>query len=143
MRTFFFPFLSKQNMEMKKRIHGAITLVAECSGHRQRAYHRAGGSTQKRNLEPEADIWSVGVILYILLQGRVDFTSDPYFCSPAAKDLVKKDANSDPKEMSAYDVLEPCLDQGRRRRLTPLDNADVMNRLKQFQGYEASSRKLR
>ncbi|KAG2592394.1 calcium-dependent protein kinase 2-like [Panicum virgatum] len=107
----------------------------------------------KRNYGPEADIWSIGVILYILLcgvppfwaesehgifnsilRGQVDFSSDPWpRISPGAKDLVKKMLTSDPKKrISAYDVLNhPWIKEDGEAPDTPLDNA-VMNRLKQF-----------
>ncbi|KAM0909611.1 hypothetical protein ACQ4PT_014680 [Festuca glaucescens] len=106
-----------------------------------------------RSYGPEADIWSVGVILYILLcgvppfwaesehgifnsilRGQVDFTSDPWpRISSGAKDLVRKMLNSDPKKrISAYDVLNhPWIKEDGEAPDTPLDNA-VMNRLKQF-----------
>ncbi|CAO2166763.1 unnamed protein product [Urochloa humidicola] len=107
----------------------------------------------KRSYGPEADIWSIGVILYILLcgvppfwaesehgifnailRGQVDFSSDPWpRISPIAKDLVKKMLTTDPrKRISAYDVLNhPWIKEDGEAPDTPLDNA-VMNRLKQF-----------
>uniref|UniRef100_A0A0E0C986 non-specific serine/threonine protein kinase n=1 Tax=Oryza meridionalis TaxID=40149 RepID=A0A0E0C986_9ORYZ len=100
----------------------------------------------KRSYGPEADIWSIGVILYILLcesehgifnsilRGQVDFTSDPWpRISASAKDLVRKMLNSDPKKrISAYEVLNhPWIKEDGEAPDTPLDNA-VMNRLKQF-----------
>ncbi|KAF8751299.1 hypothetical protein HU200_012177 [Digitaria exilis] len=107
----------------------------------------------KRSYGPEADIWSIGVILYILLcgvppfwaesehgifnsilRGQVDFSADPWpRISPGAKDLVKKMLTSDPKKrISAYDVLNhPWIKEDGEAPDTPLDNA-VMNRLKQF-----------
>ncbi|KAH9790257.1 calcium-dependent protein kinase 34 [Citrus sinensis] len=81
----------------------------------------------KRKYGPEADIWSIGVMLYILLcgvppfwaesehgifnailRGHIDFTSDPWpSISPQAKDLVKKMLNSEPKQrLTATEVLD-------------------------------------
>ncbi|XP_039800443.1 calcium-dependent protein kinase 14-like isoform X2 [Panicum virgatum] len=107
----------------------------------------------KRSYGPEADIWSVGVIVYILLcgvppfwaesehgifnailRGQVDFTSDPWpRISHGAKDLVRKMLNPDPKQrISAYDVLNhPWIKEDGEAPDTPLDNA-VLGRLKQF-----------
>ncbi|KAE9463285.1 hypothetical protein C3L33_04806, partial [Rhododendron williamsianum] len=107
----------------------------------------------KRKYGPEVDIWSIGVMLYILLCGvppfwaeseqgifnailraNVDFTTDPWpSISPAAKDLVRKMLNSDPKQrLTAKQVLShPWIKEDGEAPDTPLDNA-VLERLKQF-----------
>ncbi|XP_019190248.1 PREDICTED: calcium-dependent protein kinase 34-like [Ipomoea nil] len=107
----------------------------------------------KRSYGPEVDIWSVGVMLYILLcgvppfwaesengifnailRGHVDFSSDPWpAISPGAKDLVKKMLNSDPKQrLTALEVLNHAwIKEDGEAPDTPLDNA-VLDRLKQF-----------
>ncbi|CAL9057770.1 calcium-dependent protein kinase 2-like [Musa acuminata AAA Group] len=107
----------------------------------------------KRRYGPEADIWSIGVMLYIflcgvppfwaeseqgifnaILRGQIDFTSDPWpNISPGAKDLVRKMLNLDPKQrLTAFEVLNhPWIKEDGEAPDTPLDNA-VLNRLKQF-----------
>ncbi|GFZ18109.1 calcium-dependent protein kinase 34 [Actinidia rufa] len=107
----------------------------------------------KRRYGPEVDIWSIGVMLYILLCGvppfwaesehgifnailcgHVEFTSDPWpSLSTGAKDLVRKMLNSDPKQrLTAIQVLShPWIREDGEAPDTPLDNA-VLDRLKQF-----------
>ncbi|CAK9139092.1 unnamed protein product [Ilex paraguariensis] len=107
----------------------------------------------KRRYGPEVDIWSVGIMFYILLcgvppfwaesehgifnailRGHIDFTSDPWpSISPGAKDLVRKMLNSDPKQrLTAFQVLNhPWIKEDGEAPDTLLDNA-VLGRLKQF-----------
>ncbi|KAL0419499.1 UNVERIFIED_CONTAM: Calcium-dependent protein kinase [Sesamum radiatum] len=107
----------------------------------------------KRRYGPEIDIWSIGVMLYILLsgvppfwaesengifnailRGHVDFSSDPWpSISNGAKDLVRKMLHTDPKQrLTAFQVLNhPWIKEDGEAPDVPLDNA-VLNRLKQF-----------
>lgn len=107
----------------------------------------------RRNYGPEADLWSAGVLLYILLsgvppfwaeseqdifkeilEGNVDLASDPWpAISSGAKDLVKKMLKKDVKErLTTQAVLNhPWLRVDGEAPDKPLDIA-VLSRMKQF-----------
>ncbi|KAH9626255.1 hypothetical protein KSS87_003460 [Heliosperma pusillum] len=107
----------------------------------------------RRSYSAEADIWSAGVILYILLSGvppfwgeneqgifdaillgQLDFSSEPWpSISSSAKDLVKKMLRQDPKErLSALDALNhPWMREDGDVSDKPIDIA-VLTRMKQF-----------
>ncbi|KAJ3669131.1 hypothetical protein LUZ60_011081 [Juncus effusus] len=107
----------------------------------------------KRNYGPEIDIWSAGVILYILLcgvppfwaeteqgvaqailRGNIDFKREPWpNVSDNAKDLVRKMLEPDPKlRLTAKQVLEHTwLQNAKKAPNVPLGDV-VKSRLKQF-----------
>ncbi|KAG8370968.1 hypothetical protein BUALT_Bualt13G0038400 [Buddleja alternifolia] len=107
----------------------------------------------KRNYGPEIDVWSAGVVLYILLCGVppfwaeteqgvaqaiirsvVDFKRDPWpKVSDNAKDLVKKMLEPDPsRRLTAQQVLQhPWLQNAKKAPNVSLGET-VKARLKQF-----------
>ncbi|AEE84533.1 calcium-dependent protein kinase 15 [Arabidopsis thaliana] len=106
----------------------------------------------RRSYGKEIDIWSAGIILYILLcgvppfwsetekgifneiiKGEIDFDSQPWpSISESAKDLVRKLLTKDPKQrISAAQALEHPWIRGGEAPDKPIDSA-VLSRMKQF-----------
>ncbi|CAF2349452.1 unnamed protein product [Brassica napus] len=107
----------------------------------------------RRNYGPEIDVWSAGVILYILLCGVppfwaeteqgvaqaiirsvIDFKRDPWpRVSESAKDLVRKMLEPDPKKrLSAAEVLEHTWILNAKKAPNVSLGETVKARLKQF-----------
>ncbi|KAG6412898.1 hypothetical protein SASPL_125593 [Salvia splendens] len=116
----------------------------------------------KRNYGPEVDIWSAGVILYILLcgvppfwaeseqgvalailRGVIDFKREPWpQVSESAKSLVRQMLEPDTeKRLTAEQVLEhPWIQNAKKAPNVPLGDI-VRARLKQFSGMNRFKKK--
>ncbi|XP_021761687.1 calcium-dependent protein kinase 10-like [Chenopodium quinoa] len=116
----------------------------------------------RRNYGPEVDVWSAGVILYILLcgvppfwaeteqgvalailRGVLDFKREPWpQISESAKSLVKQMLDPDPKKrLTAQQVLEhPWIQNAKKASNVPLGDI-VRTRLKQFAGMNRFKKK--
>ncbi|XP_059664752.1 calcium-dependent protein kinase 19-like isoform X2 [Cornus florida] len=144
-----------ENARLKTTDFGLSVFIEE-----GKVYHDIVGSAYyiapevlRRSYGKEIDIWSAGVILYILLcgvppfwaetekgifneilKGEIDFESQPWpSISSSAKDLVKKMLTLDPKtRLTSVQVLEhPWIREGGEASDKPIDSA-VLSRMKQF-----------
>nr|GME20566.1 calcium-dependent protein kinase 1-like [Ipomoea batatas] len=151
-----FLFVDKQEDSLLKTIDFGLSIffkpgekVTDVVGS---PYYVAPEVLRKR-YGPEADVWSAGVIVYILLSGvppfwaeneqgifeevlhgELDFTSQPWpSISEGAKDLVRRMLIRDPrKRLTAHEVLcHPWVQVGGVAPDKPLDSA-VLSRMKQF-----------
>ncbi|KAL3733498.1 hypothetical protein ACJRO7_022943 [Eucalyptus globulus] len=144
-----------ENAPLKATDFGLSVFIEEGKDYRDivgSAYYVAP-EVLRRKYGKEIDIWSAGVILYILLsgvppfwaetekgifdailQGDIDFESKPWpSISLSAKDLVKKMLTKDPKKrITSAQVLEHhWIKEGGDASDKPIDNA-VLSRMKQF-----------
>nr|GMD24475.1 calcium-dependent protein kinase 8-like [Ipomoea batatas]GMD24478.1 calcium-dependent protein kinase 8-like [Ipomoea batatas] len=151
-----FLFANKKEMAMLKAIDFGLSVFfkpGEIFNEIVGSPYYMAPEVLKRNYGPEVDIWSAGVILYILLCGVppfwaeteqgvaqaiirsvVDFKRDPWpKVSDNAKDLIKKMLEPDPsKRLTAQQVLEhPWLQNIKKAPNVPLGET-VKARLKQF-----------
>ncbi|KAJ9566233.1 hypothetical protein OSB04_002199 [Centaurea solstitialis] len=145
----------EENSKLKATDFGLSVFIEEGRVHRDivgSAYYVAP-EVLRRSYGKEIDIWSAGVMLYILLsgvppfwaetekgifdailEGIIDFDSDPWpSISRSAKDLVRKMLTQDPKKrITSAQVLEhPWLREGGEALDKPIDSA-VLSRMKQF-----------
>nr|XP_023898042.1 calcium-dependent protein kinase 1-like [Quercus suber] len=139
-----------RNKTRRNAVISFDSFVSVCSKSKE---HLCCTSSSRKLYAPEADVWSAGVILYILLSGvppfcaefeqrvfkqvlhgGLDFTSEPWpSISESAKDLVRKMLVLDPRRRpTVHDVL--CHPWVQIDRVAPdklLDSA-VLSRLNQF-----------
>ncbi|XP_039142595.1 calcium-dependent protein kinase 33-like isoform X1 [Dioscorea cayenensis subsp. rotundata] len=150
-----FLLVKRDTSEIKATDFGLSVFIEEGKVYKElvgSAYYVAP-EVLKRNYGKEIDVWSAGVILYILLcgmppfwaetekgifdailQGHVDLKSAPWpLISDGAKDLIKKMLTQDPKKrITAAQALEhPWLRVGGEAPDKPISSA-VQDRLKQF-----------
>ncbi|WOL05957.1 hypothetical protein Cni_G14688 [Canna indica] len=151
-----FLLVSKDdNAELKATDFGLSVFIEEGKVYKEivgSAYYVAPEVLQK-NYGKEIDVWSAGIILYILLCGfppfygetekaifdailteDIDFQSAPWpSISESAKDLIRKMLTRDPKKrITAAQALEhQWLRAGGLASDRPLDSA-VLSRMKQF-----------
>ncbi|KAI3717898.1 hypothetical protein L1987_69809 [Smallanthus sonchifolius] len=144
-----------ENALLKATDFGLSVFIQEGKSYRDivgSAYYVAP-EVLKRKYGKEIDIWSAGVMLYILLsgvppfwaetekgifdevlKGEIDFESDPWpSISASAKDLVRRMLTLDPKKrITSAQVLEhPWIREGGEASDKPIDSA-VLSRMKQF-----------
>ncbi|KAF6169926.1 hypothetical protein GIB67_034318 [Kingdonia uniflora] len=135
-------------LQMSKEIHDGETFTDVVGS----PYYVAP-EVLRKHYGPECDVWSAGVIIYILLsgvppfwdeneqgifeqvlKGDLDFVSDPWpSISESAKDLVRKMLVRDPKKrLTAHEVLcHPWVQVDGVAPDKPLDSA-VLSRLNHF-----------
>ncbi|GLT75654.1 hypothetical protein SLA2020_473590 [Shorea laevis] len=143
-----------ENALLKATDFGLSVFIEEGKAYRDivgSAYYVAP-EVLRRKYGKEADIWSAGVMLYILLsgvppfwaetekgifdailKGDLDFHTDPWpSISSSAKDLICKMLTQDPKKrIASAQVLDHPWTKGGEASDKPIDSA-VLCRMKQF-----------
>ncbi|CAN7010655.1 unnamed protein product [Brassica oleracea var. botrytis] len=141
-----FLFSSEDENTMLKAIgFGSSVYIKQGEPGFESKYYLAPEVLQGKSYGKEIDIWSAGVILYLLLSGKhpfeteseirrgsLDLESKPWPCvSENAKDLVKKMLTKDPNSrISASNVLEHSWIKI-QAPYKPIDNVLVL-RMKRF-----------
>uniref|UniRef100_A0A1J3GF06 non-specific serine/threonine protein kinase n=1 Tax=Noccaea caerulescens TaxID=107243 RepID=A0A1J3GF06_NOCCA len=146
--NFLFSSEDKENAKLKAIDFGCSVYIKEGMELKDKVaskYYVAPEVLEGKSYGKEIDIWSAGVILYLLLsgappfenddeikEGKLDFDSQPWpSIQLSAKDLIRKMLNKDQKKrISAAKVLEhPWIKSEASDK--PIDGV-VLSRLKQF-----------
>ncbi|KFK30982.1 hypothetical protein AALP_AA6G053400 [Arabis alpina] len=146
--NFLFSSDDEKNAKLKAIDFGCSVYIKEGIELKEKVaspYYVAPEVLRGESYGKEIDIWSAGVILYLLLSGAPPFATDYeiierklafesqawHSISPGAKNLIEKMLKKDPKERyTALDVLDHSWIKSEAPD-KPIDNV-VLSRLKQF-----------